>query len=93
MSWTSEAEKAEAVAKARFFRGWAYLRLAECFGGVPIVPEYSEELKFDYQRSTREDVYKFAVEDFKYAASGLPEYPKVDGDVSAREVQHALERG
>lgn len=90
VSWTSEAEKAEAVAKARFFRGWAYLRLAECYGGVPIVPEYSEELKFDYQRSTREDVYKFAVEDFKYAASGLPEYPEVDGDVSKGIANHFL---
>lgn len=68
------------TAQARFFRGWAYLRLAECFGGVPIVDKFSEELKFDYTRSTREETYNFAIEDLVYAASNLPDY----SDNSAR---------
>ena len=53
VKWDSESAKEYAIAQARFFRGWAYLRLAECFGGVPIVAEYSDELRFDYARSSR----------------------------------------
>ena len=72
VDWTSEADKVYSVSQARFFRGYASLRLAECFGGVPIVDEFTESLKLDYVRASREDVYKFAIEDLKAAADGLP---------------------
>lgn len=90
VNWESEADKSYAVAQARFFRGWAYLRLAECFGGVPIVSEYSDELKFDYVRSTREETYKFAIEDLRTAAAGLTNYPEQDGRIAKGIANHYL---
>lgn len=77
-------------AQARFFRGWAYLRLAECFGGVPIVQEITYDLKFDYGRETREAVYSFAIDDLKFAAQGVPTKATVDGRIGQGVVNHFL---
>lgn len=90
VEWIKESDKAYAIAQARFFRGWAYLRLAEVFGGVPIVDSYSEELKFDYVRNTRSETYSFAIEDFKAAVNGLPDYPLQDGRVAKGIANHYL---
>lgn len=90
VNWSSETEKNTILAQANFFLGWAYLRLGECYGGVPIVPEYSEELKFDYTRSTREETYRFAIENLETALNGLPEYPQQDGRVAKGAVNHYL---
>lgn len=84
----SEASYLEAQAK--FFIGWSYLRLAEMFGGVPIQKEFSEELKFDYQRSTRAETYSYAIENLEAAAQGLPEYPKQNGRASRGIANHFL---
>lgn len=78
------------TAQARFFRGWAYLRLAECFGGVPIVEEFSQELKFDYVRTTREESYGFAIDDLLFAADYLPDYPVASGRVAKGVALHFL---
>ena len=86
----SEDEAKYLEGQARFFRGWAYMRLAEVFGGVPIVDKYTEELKFDYARATREETYTFAINDFETALAGLPEFPKQDGRVSKGIVNHFL---
>lgn len=77
-------------AQARFFRGWAYLRLAECFGGVPIVEEITYDLKFDYGRDTREEVYNFAIEDLKTAVAGLPVKAETDGRLGQGVANHFL---
>ena len=76
--------------QARFFRGWAYLRLAEMFGGVPIVDHFEESLKYDYTRDTREATYTFAIEDLKLAADLLPDYPKQNGRVAKGVANHFL---
>lgn len=90
VDWADPVDKDYAIAQAKFFRGWAYLRLGECFGGVPIVEEYSDQLKFDYERSTREQTYAFAIADLEAAEKGLPEYPKQDGRASKGIVNHFL---
>lgn len=90
VDWKDANEKAYAQAQAKFFLGWAYLRLGECFGGVPIVREYNEELKFDYERSTRQEVYAFAIENLVAAESGLPQYPKQDGRAAKGIANHYL---
>lgn len=77
MSWTSESQKTQLMAEARVLRGFCYLRLAECFGGVPLVDTYSEEVRFDYERATRQETYEFAVEDLKYALENLPDKPNI----------------
>ena len=90
VTWQNESDKAKAIAQARFFRGWAYLRLAEMFGGVPIVEEFMEDLKFDYARNTRTETYEFAIADFEAAAAGLPTYPEADGRVAKGIANHYL---
>ncbi len=90
VNWNDPNEKAYAIAQARFMRGWVYLRLGECFGGVPIVEEYSDELKFDYERSSRQDTYAFAIADLEAAAQALPQYPKEEGRAGQGIANHFL---
>ncbi len=90
VSWEDESQKAYNVAQARFMRGWAYLRLGECFGGVPIVEQYSDELRFDYGRTTRQETYAFAIADLEAALDALPEYPKTDGRAGQGVALHFL---
>lgn len=90
VNWPNEADKAYAVAQAKFFIGWAYLRLGEVYGGVPIVTEFSEDLKYDYVRNTRQEVYQWAIDNFVEAAAGLPKYPAQDGRVAQGAAKHYL---
>ena len=90
ISWTSEAQKKSLIAEARFFRGFAYLRLGELYGGVPIVDHFSDELKFDYVRPTRTETYQFAIDELLYAYENLPDYPVQDGRVAKGAVGHML---
>ena len=68
ITWSSDSEKKQIQAEARLLLGYAYLRLGEYFGGVPLVKEYSEELKFDYERASRKDTYQYAIDCLMEAA-------------------------
>lgn len=72
MTWDDESAKARVAGEAYFLRGISYLRLAELFGGVPIVNEYNEAPKFDYVRAPRADVFQQAINDLKEAYAALP---------------------
>ncbi len=88
--WDDEDYKTRLKAEASFFRGMSYLRLSELFGGVPLVIEFNEELKFDYVRSTREESYRQAINDLEYAFVNLPDYPLEDGRVAKGAAGHML---
>lgn len=90
VTWDDPDDKAYAIAQAKFFRGYAYLRLAECWGGVPLVSEYSEDLVYDYVRATREETYDFAIADLVAAVADLPDYPLQDGRVAKGAANHFL---
>lgn len=90
VEWSNAADKAYAVAQAKFFVGWVYLRLGEVYGGVPIVKEFSEDLKYDYVRDSRSDVYAWAIQNLSDAAKDLPDYPKQDGRVAKGAALHYL---
>ena len=70
----TEEEKNAAIAEARFMRGTAYLNLVRAWGPVIII-ENNEELLQDplVPTNTVEDVYRFIIEDFTFAAEHLPE--------------------
>jgi hypothetical protein len=85
----SDAEKEDALAEAYFFRGWGYLRMAEMFGGVPLVVEYTDQLRYDYQRATREETYAQAIEDLEHSARLLPD-KAASGRVSSATANHFL---
>lgn len=72
VTWASNEIKMRAEAEARFLRGVCYLRLAELYGGVPLVLEYSEVPDFGYDRASRVDTYKTAITELKAAYNTLP---------------------
>ncbi|WP_319481846.1 RagB/SusD family nutrient uptake outer membrane protein [uncultured Draconibacterium sp.] len=64
-------EQKEIEAEARFFRGFAYMKLAHLWGGVPIVLKETSEPKKDYVRATRQETYEQAAADLEFAAANL----------------------
>ncbi len=79
------------IAKARFFRGFAYRTLAYLYGGVPIVQAEITSPKMDFIRDTRENVLKFAIEDIEFAAINLLDIVNVkDGEISSSAAYHLL---
>ena len=87
--WDEEAEKNAVIAEARFFRGYTYNLLANLYGGVPIVDSLVTTTKFDYVRSTRQEVYEFAKKDLEFASEWLP--PTVDANKEGRIVKAAAD--
>jgi len=81
-------------ARARFFRAYAYSRLAYLFGGVPLVTEEVTAPKTDYVRATRKEVYAQCIEDLVFAAANLPPIAGAgavkDGEVSNVAANHLL---
>lgn len=90
VTWNSEQQKLEVQAEARFFRAYAYRYLAFAFGGVPIVDEVITEPKLDFTRDSREDVYRFIVEDLNFASENLPETTSEPGRVVKAAADHYL---
>ena len=90
VSWNSEAEKSDLLSQAKFFVGYSYLRLAECFGSVPLVEEFNQDLRYDYTRTPRKEVYDFAIKMLSEAAAGLPDYPAADGRIAKGAANHFL---
>lgn len=81
VTWVSETDKARVAAEAKFLRGLAYLRLAEYYGAVPLVKEFSETARFDYERTPRADVYSSAITDMEEAYdNGLPDNTVASGE-------------
>ncbi|WP_031425431.1 RagB/SusD family nutrient uptake outer membrane protein [Flavimarina sp. Hel_I_48] len=91
-TWESEEERNAVIAQARFFRGYAYNFLANLYGGVPIVDTIMANPKFDYTRSSREEVYEFAKNDLEFAAEWLVSVDNVpqDGKLTSAVANHLL---
>ncbi len=89
VTWSNETAKNLAVGQAHFFRGFSYLNLAELWGGVFIVEDFSETPKFDFERSSRKDSYLYAIAEFELAVSLLPDYPE-DGRMGKGATWHYI---
>ena len=90
LEYDSDEQREGFIAQSRFFRGLAYLTLGELFGGVPIVTEFYETARYDFERSTRQETYEQAVEDLTYAVENLPQYPEEAGRVAQGVAGHYL---
>lgn len=90
ITFESEAVRDYIVAQARFFRAKMYGSLAQLFGGVAIVTEVATEPRFDYVRSTREEVYQFAIDELEAILNDLPETTDQPGRVVRGAAQHFL---
>jgi len=73
VAWNDESEKNRINAEADFLRGVAYLELGVVFGGVPLVTEFSETPKFDYERATRQATLEYAIDNLLSGYETLPE--------------------
>lgn len=90
-STMSAADQTLFEARGKFFRAYAYSRLAYLFGGVPLVLEEVTAPKTDYVRATRQEVYAQCIEDLVFAAANLPGITAVqDGEISNLAAQHLL---
>jgi hypothetical protein len=89
VSWSNESDKAYVVAQARFMRGYAYMILAELWGGVPISEEFFEAPKLDFARASREDTYLYAIGEMEAALAALPDVPEA-GRVGKSAANHYL---
>ncbi len=67
-----EDVKNSLAAEARFLRGWAYNEIATLWGGAPIYTSRLISLDGFKPRSSREEVFAQAQEDFRFAAENLP---------------------
>lgn len=77
--------------EAKFFRGYAYGRLAHLYGGVPLALEEVDSPRRDYTRATREEVYTQVKQDLEEAAEALPNIESVeDGKVNKQIALHLL---
>ena len=90
IAFESENIRAYVIAQARFFRAKTYGSLAQLFGGVSIVTEVASEPKFDYTRSSRAEVYQFAIDELEAILNDLPEITDQPGRVVKGAAQHFL---
>ena len=66
-------DKNAATAEARFLRGFAYYNLAILWGDVPIIEDNTKLIASPLiYRNKTEDVYRFAVNDLRFAVKNLP---------------------
>lgn len=87
----SDENKALIRGEAKFFRAYAYGRLAHLFGGVPLELEEVEVPRRDYTRASREEVYNQVKQDLEDAVASLPNIESVeDGKVNKQIAQHLL---
>ncbi|WP_308991313.1 RagB/SusD family nutrient uptake outer membrane protein [Mariniflexile litorale] len=84
----SDTDKNRGIAEAKFFRAWAYFKLVENYGGVPLILERAITATRDYTRATEEQVYTQIVQDLQDALAGVLETPTVFGRVSKDAVRH-----
>lgn len=90
IDWSSEDEKAYAIAQAKFFRAYAYRNLGELFGKAPIITETFTTPKYDFEFVDRKAVYQFAIDDLEAAENILPETPLQEGRIVKGAAQHEL---
>ncbi|MEM9143569.1 MAG: RagB/SusD family nutrient uptake outer membrane protein [Bacteroidota bacterium] len=68
----TESARTALIAEAKFIRGWAYFELATLWGGVPIYLTPATSISETFARSTLQEVYAQAIQDFQDAIAGLP---------------------
>lgn len=70
----TDTRKAQLTAECRFLRAYAYFRLVQLYGDVPLRKEVAGSYD-DTQipRTSQQEVYNFILEDLQYAEINLPE--------------------
>jgi hypothetical protein len=90
VSWESDEEKFSVQAEARFFRALAYRYAVYLFGGVPIIEDELARPKFDFVRSSKDEVLDFIIADLEFATQYLPVTNNRDGSITKAAADHLL---
>ena len=69
---SSQEQKDELMAQAKFLRGWNYFMLVRYYGDIPLITETTDVVKEEITRSPIADVYNFIVSDLTFATEHLP---------------------
>lgn len=90
--WSSENKKNEFIGEALFFRAWCYRHLVSNYGDVPIVTEVTNEVKTDYKRDPKSEVFKLIEDDLAKAIANLPDKGKEEapGRITKGAAMHLL---
>lgn len=92
ISFPDDASKNAIKGEALTLRAWAYYELGISFGGVPILnTEYAADDVKKIKRSTQEETFKFAEDDYKAAIGLLP--TQWSGKNLGRITKYAAEAG
>ncbi|MBO9205461.1 MULTISPECIES: RagB/SusD family nutrient uptake outer membrane protein [Niastella] len=87
----SDADKNSFLGQALFFRAYSYNVLANLYGGVPVELNELTEPRYDYERSSRDEVYQQCKKDLQQAIGLLKNINEVsDGTVNKQIAQHIL---
>lgn len=78
---TTEREKAQYIAEAKFLRAFDYFYLVRLWAGVPIRTEETID-EIDLPRNSVDEVYNLILDDLKYAEDNLPDNPRLLGTPS-----------
>ncbi len=78
---TTEDEKAQYMAEAKFLRAFDYFTLVRLWGGVPLRTEETMN-ELDIARSSVDEVYNLILSDLGYAEEKLPDTPRLLGTPS-----------
>lgn len=91
VNWAG-GSKEEIVAKARFFRAWAYRHLTYSFGAVPLATEEINGLNYrkDWERNSVAEIRAVMEKDFLYAAQNLPLRANSNTTISGAMAIHYL---
>jgi hypothetical protein len=73
-TFVDAARKGEILAEGHFIRGVAYYYLNVCWGDVPLITEFPEDITETLiGKSSREDVRDFVKQELRLAEAGLPD--------------------
>jgi starch-binding outer membrane protein, SusD/RagB family len=87
----TDAQKKAYAAEAKLFRAWAYHKLVNLFGGVPLIVDEVSSPRTDFVRASKDDILKQIILDANDAATNLPAIDAVkDGRVSKPVANHLL---
>lgn len=85
--YTSETQRNAIFGKALFFRAYAYYRLTQQFGDVPLILKEVTTPRLDFYTTARETVLRKIQEDLAFAIQHVPDAAD-KGDVNKGAVRH-----
>lgn len=87
--FSSEEQKNAIIAEAKFFRAYGHNIIANLYGDAFIMDKYFKEPKTDFEKSSRQDMYRFIANDLEFASQWLP--PTVPKNKEGRMVKAAAD--